>query len=154
MGNTASAITCYPLKTGVMQGRLAVEGVMVISYFLCRVRHSVKHFSPSPSVYRCVCECVCVCNQVCVCRAGHRGSVVWGLGVKALAGIFIPLRVYTQIAADKCGHYRHVVILLLSRWPGGYIQIINGTLVTTKTWILLSPKSVYFLFPNYCTDDC
>lgn len=42
MGNTASAITCYPLKTGVMQGRLAVEGVMVISYFLCRVRHSLS----------------------------------------------------------------------------------------------------------------
>lgn len=34
MGNTASAITCYPLKAGVRQGSLAGEGVMVISYFL------------------------------------------------------------------------------------------------------------------------
>lgn len=41
MGNTASAITCYPVKTGVMQGRLAVEGVMVISYFLCNISLSL-----------------------------------------------------------------------------------------------------------------
>lgn len=44
MGNTASAITCYPLKTEVMQGRLAVKGVMVVSYFLCRATLSVKNF--------------------------------------------------------------------------------------------------------------
>ncbi len=64
MGNTASAITCYPLKTGVMQGRLAVEGVMVISYFLCRLRHSVKHLSLPLCMY---CMCVCVCAQVGGC---------------------------------------------------------------------------------------
>lgn len=52
MGNTASAITCYPLKAGVRQGSLAGEGVMVISYFLqgeklqCLVSASSKDLSP------------------------------------------------------------------------------------------------------------
>lgn len=34
MGNTASAITRYPLKAGVRRGGPAGEGVMVIPYFL------------------------------------------------------------------------------------------------------------------------
>lgn len=72
MGNTASAITCYPLKTGVMQGRLAVEGVMVISYFLCRVRRSVKRVCVRVSVCARVCECVWW-GYWCVRREGIKG---------------------------------------------------------------------------------
>lgn len=74
MGNTASAITCYPLKTRVMQGRLAVEGVMVISYFLCRVKHLSLFLSPFLSLPLCMCVCARKNVSVHVCVQTRKKS--------------------------------------------------------------------------------